>query len=170
MGNGTIKKKKKEEERNPDETEQWRNKEGGKKCSGWSLVRWSVECITLNRKKVKAQSLSRVRLLVTPWTVPVRLLHPWDFPGKITGVSCHFLLQGIVPTQGSNPGLLHYRLSHKGASHKMLLLLLSRFSRVWLCAIPYMAAHQAPLSMGFSRQEYCSGLPLPSPVSKRTHT
>ena len=32
-----------------------------------------------------------------------RLLHPWDFLGKSTGVGCHFLLQGIVPTQGSNP-------------------------------------------------------------------
>ena len=41
------------------------------------------------------------------------------FPGKDTGVGCHFLLQGIFPTQGSNPGLLHcgqilYRLSYKG--------------------------------------------------------
>ena len=36
---------------------------------------------------------------------PARLLHPWDFPGKNTGVSCHLLLQGIFPTQGSNPGL-----------------------------------------------------------------
>ena len=48
-----------------------------------------------------------------------RLLHPWDFLGKSTGVGCHFLLQGIFPTQGSNPGLLHcrqtlYRLSHQG--------------------------------------------------------
>ena len=45
----------------------------------------------------------------------------------------------------------------------MLLLLLSLFSRVWLCATPQMAAHQAPLSLGFSRQEYWSGLPFPSP-------
>ena len=35
-----------------------------------------------------------------------RLLHPWDFPGKNTGVGCHFLLQGIFQTQGLNPGLL----------------------------------------------------------------
>ena len=32
-----------------------------------------------------------------------RLLCPWDFPGKNTGVGCHFLLEGIFPTQGSNP-------------------------------------------------------------------
>jgi len=40
---------------------------------------------------------------------PTRLLRPWDFPGKSTGVGCHFLLQGIFPTQGSNPGLPHCR-------------------------------------------------------------
>ena len=47
---------------------------------------------------------------------------------------------------------------------KPLLLLLSRFSRVWLCATPQTAAHQAPLSLGFSRQEHWSGLPFPSPM------
>ena len=46
----------------------------------------------------------------------------------------------------------------------LLLLLLSHFSRVWLCATPWTAAHQAPPSMGFSRQEYWSGVPLPSPT------
>ena len=42
----------------------------------------------------------------------------------------------------------------------------SRFSRVWLCATPEMAAHQAPPSLGFSRQEHWSGLPFPSPMHK----
>ena len=42
-----------------------------------------------------------------------------------------------------------------------MLLLLSRFSRVRLCATPYTAAHQAPPSLGFSRQEHWSGLPFP---------
>ena len=45
----------------------------------------------------------------------------------------------------------------------LLLLLLSCFSRVRLCATPWTAAYQTPLPMGFSRQEYWSGLPLPSP-------
>ena len=45
-----------------------------------------------------------------------------------------------------------------------LLLLLSCFSRVRLCATPQTAAHQAPPSLGFSRQEHCSGLPFPSPM------
>ena len=172
-------------------------------------------------------------------------------------MGCHALLQGIFPTQGSYPGLLHcrqilYQLSHQGSPHSvyklpkslacselslygtesktkaqmakrhtkrcsalliireiqikttmrchltpvrmviikhatnkrwwalahcwrgckwvqppwktvwLLLLLLSRFSRVRLCATPEMAAHQDPPSLGFSRQEHWSGLPFPS--------
>ena len=51
---------------------------------------------------------------------PIRLLRPWDCPGKSAGVDCHCLLQGIFQTQESNPGLLHcrqtlYRLSHQGS-------------------------------------------------------
>ena len=45
-----------------------------------------------------------------------------------------------------------------------LLLLLSRFSRVQLYATPWTAAHQAPLSLGFSRQAHWGGLPFPSPM------
>ena len=47
---------------------------------------------------------------------------------------------------------------------RLLLLLLSRFSRVRLCATPETAAHQAPPSLGFSKQEHWSGLPFPSPM------
>ena len=39
-----------------------------------------------------------------------RLLCPWDFPGKNSGVGCHSLLQRIFPTQGSSPGLLHWQV------------------------------------------------------------
>ena len=46
----------------------------------------------------------------------------------------------------------------------LLLLLLSHFSRVQLCATPQTAAHQAPPSLGFSRQEHWSGVPFPSPM------
>ena len=48
----------------------------------------------------------------------------------------------------------------------LLLLLLSRFSHVQLCATPWTAAHQAPPSLGFSRQEHWSGLPFPSQCMK----
>ena len=46
----------------------------------------------------------------------------------------------------------------------LLLLLLSHFSRVRLCATPETAANQAPPSLGFSRQEHWSGLPFLSPI------
>ena len=42
----------------------------------------------------------------TPWTEPTKLLCPWDSPGENPGVGCHFLLQGIFPTQVLNPCLL----------------------------------------------------------------
>ena len=42
--------------------------------------------------KVKVKSLSRVRLFSTPWAAAYQALHPWDFPGKSTGVGCHCLL------------------------------------------------------------------------------
>ena len=48
--------------------------------------------------------------------------------------------------------------------HMLLLLLLSRFSRVRLSVTPLTAAHQAPPTLGFSRQEHWSGLPFPSPM------
>ena len=48
----------------------------------------------------------------------------------------------------------------------LLLLLLSHFSHVQLCVTPQTAAHQAPPSLGFSRQEHWSGLPFPSPMHK----
>ena len=58
---------------------------------------------------------------------------------------------------------------HSFASSKglLLLLLLSRFSHVRLCETPETAAHQAPPSLGFSRQEQWSGLPFPSPMHER---
>ena len=56
-----------------------------------------------------------------------------------------------------------------GRFTSLLLLLLSRFSCVRLCATPRTAAHQAPLSTGFSRQEHWSGLPFPSPKHACMH-
>ena len=68
-------------------------------------------------------------------------------------------------------GLKIYELQWKaladqrlGEEGDKLLLLQSRFSRVWLSATPWMAAHQALPSLGFSRQEHWSVLPFPSPM------
>ena len=68
--------------------------------------------------------------------------------------TCNAEDPGSIPGSGK----IHWRRD------RLLLLLLSHFSRVRLCATPQMAAHQAPLSLGFSRQEHWSGLPFPSPV------
>ena len=59
-------------------------------------------------------------LLLSHGLEPRQVLCPWDFPGKNTGLGCNFLLQGIFPTQGSNPHLLHLQkcsleLSHQGS-------------------------------------------------------
>ena len=68
----------------------------------------------------KWKLLSHIWLFVGPWTVAPRLLCPCNSPGKNTGVGSHSLLQWIFLTQGSNPGVRHYRqmlypLSHQGS-------------------------------------------------------
>ena len=102
------------------------------------------------------------------------------------------ILYHMVMLRGTNKGKLHFSLSHSShiithihslfpplplwvrmrlcLYHKgkdcgllLLLLLLSHFSRVWLFTTPWTAAHQASPSMGFSRQEYWSELPLFTP-------
>ena len=50
--------------------------------------------------------------------LPARLLCPWDFPGKNTGVGCHFHLQGIFLTQESNPCFLHWQMGSLLLSHQ----------------------------------------------------
>ena len=85
---------------------------------------------------------------------PTRLLRPWDFPGKSTGVGCHFLLQGIFPPQGLNPAL---QLKENSLVTGRCLVTKSCLT----LASPWTVAHQAPLSMGFPRQEYWNGLPFP---------
>ena len=73
------------------------------------------------------------------------------------------------PTGSAVPGILQARtlewvaISFSNAwKWKVKVKLLGR---VRLLATPWTAAHQAPVSVGFSRQEYCSGLPLPSPIA-----
>ena len=54
----------------------------------------------------RVQLSATLGLFATPQTVACQVLCPRAFPGKNIGLGCHFLLQGIFPTQGSNPGLL----------------------------------------------------------------
>ena len=92
------------------------------------LIFFFSEQIKFYRRRVM-KSLSLVWLFATPWT-PQVTVHvgnsPWSFSGNSTGVGCHFLLQGIFLTQGSDLGLLYcrqmlYHLSHREALNKGLL-------------------------------------------------
>ena len=86
---------------------------------------------------------SRVRLCATPQKAAHQASRPWDSPGKNTGVGCHFLLQCMKVKSESE------------VTQSCPTL-----------ATPWTAAYQAPPSMGFSRQKYWSGVPLPSPVQQ----
>ena len=79
------------------------------------------------------------------------------------------LINNIVLGSGvqQSDSVIHARVhsfSYYFCYDLLLLLLQSHFSRVRLCATPEMAAHQAPPSLGYSRQEHWSGLPFPSPM------
>ena len=103
--------------------------------SGWfNCIIFVVLLLLLSR-------FSRVWLCATPRRQPTRLPHPWDSPGKNTGVGCHFLLQCV-----------------KLKSESEVAQLCPTLATQWT------AAYQAPPSMGFSRQEYWSGMPSPSPI------
>ena len=77
---------------------------------------------------------------------PTRLPHPWDSPGKNTGVGCHFLLQCMKVKSESEVAQSHPTL-----------------------VTPWTAAYQTPPSMGLSRQEYWNGVPLPSLNTSLVH-
>ena len=65
---------------------------------------------------------------------------------------------------GGSEGRVQSEAGFESLLLAQLLLPLTHFSRVRLCVTPETAAHQAPPSLGFSRQEHWSGLPLPSPM------
>ena len=91
------------------------------------------------------------------------LLLLWELGAKTLEA---FGRAGLVPVSSFSAVLKSSETRH--VPHELwillLLLLLSRFSHVRLSVTPLMAAHQAPPSLGFSRQEHWSGLPFPSPV------
>ena len=103
-----------------------------------------------------------------------RLLCPWGFSRQKYWSESPYPPPGDLPNPGTEPmspaspamqaDSLPTEPLGKPHASLMLLLLLSRFSRVRLCATPETAAHQAPPSLGFSWQEHWSGLPFPSPM------
>ena len=114
---------------------------------------------------IESESVSSLVMSDSLW--PYGPLSLWNSPGKNTGVGCHSILQGIFATQGSNPGCLHcrqilYCLSHQASPLTLLVVCVWVTQSCPTLATPWTVAHQAPLSMEFSRQEYWSGLPFPS--------
>ena len=121
----------------------------------WSLNHWPTREVAGEMKIVKQSEnidfhlycflllllscFSRVRLCATPQKAAHQASRPWDSPGKNTGVGCHFLLQCMKVNSESEVTQSYPTL-----------------------VTPWTAAHQAPLSMGFSRQKCWSGVPLPS--------
>ena len=118
------------------------------------------------------------------WLKPTRLLCPWNSPGRTTEVGSHSLLQAWMNIDtiilnkilaswiqqhikkithhdqlGFVPGIQGFFNIHKSINVTcMHVCVLSHFSHVWLCATLWTVACQAPLSMGFSREEYWSGV------------
>ena len=112
---------------------------GVRKCSHFILFQ-VVDQFSQLLLLLLLSRFSHVRFCATRRRQPTRLPLPWDSPGKNTGVGCRFLLQCIKVKSESEVAQSFPTL-----------------------ATPWTAAYQAPQSMGFSRQKYWSGVPLPSP-------
>ena len=119
--------------------------------------------------------LSCCRLYVTPWNVALQAslsiefsreeywsVLPFPTPRNLSNPE-------IEPVSVVSPALVGGFFTTGNPILMLMLLLLSHFSRVWLCVTLWTAAHQAPLSLGFSRQEYWNGLPFPSPMHACIH-
>ena len=70
-----------------------------KRCKSTKNIKLRCKCSVAQSCPTLCHPMDRLKI--------ARLLWPWNPPGKNTGVDCHFLLQGIFPTQGSNPCILH---------------------------------------------------------------
>ena len=107
---------------------------------GWLRLGHTLNGLNQLAAAAAAKSLQLCPTLCNPIDgSPPGFPKPWDSPGKSTGVGCHFLL-------------------------RCMKVKVKSLSRVRLLETPWTAAYQAPLSMGFSRQEYWSGVPLPAPI------
>ena len=119
----------------------WARNQTGLSCiAGGFFTNWTIREADICTAAA-AESLQSCPTLCNHRRQPTRLPSPWGSPGKNTGVGCHFLLQYM-----------------KVKSESEVTQWCSTL------ATPRTAAYQAPLSMGFCRQEYWSGVPLPSPI------
>ena len=152
-----------------------------------SKLRWKWKWHPGNLPKIcsSAKSLLSCPTLCDPIDgSPPGIPHPWDSPGKNTGVGCHFLLQCMkvkseskvvqsCPTlrdsmDCSLPGSSIHGIFQARVLEWVAISFsnawkwkveVKSLSRIWLLATPWTAAYQAPPPMGFSRQAYWSGVP-----------
>ena len=130
----------------------------------WGLISFRIDCF--DPLGVWRTHKSLLQLSALPERVSALfLLIP--LCGTLTLHYIHFVLGGSIQSTLKSEVCCFWYWNSGGAGgpllYLILLLLLSHFSRVRLCETPWTTAYQAPPSMGFSRQEYWSGLPLPSP-------
>ena len=111
-----------------------------------TVLMYSVTCLHVLRLHLIYKRTHRLNLHILTHT----LTHIHAYPLSYS----HILTITITHAQS---------YTHAHTNTHAAKLLIRHFSRVRLCAIPWTAAYQAPPSMGFSRQEYWSGLSLPSP-------
>ena len=168
------------------------NKPSTGTCLGWinHLYRPALHNLIV---AIVVQSLSHVWLFLTPWTAAHQASFSFTVSQSLRKfisietvmlsnhlTLCHplLLLPSIFPSikvfsnesahSSKRPKILKLQLQHQSFQwiFRVAYCLLSEvksLSRVWLFATPWTVAHQASLSMGFSRQEYWSGVPFPSP-------
>ena len=140
----------------------------------WSLVPLSFLKAALTSGS--SRLVSHVQFFTTPWTAANQASLSFTVSWSLLTYaakslqSCPTLCDPIdgSPPGSPIPGILQAKtlewvaISFSNAWN--LKVKVKSLSRLWLLATPWTAAHQAPPSMGFSRQEYWSGVPLPSPT------
>ena len=159
----------------------------------WTAARQASLSITNSRSLLKFMSITSVMpsnhlilccfLLLLPSIFPsirvfssesvlcIRWPKYWSFSFSISPsseysgpISFRIDWFDLLAVQGTRKSLIQPCSSKASFLWCLLLLLLSHFSRVWLCVTPKTATHQAPPSLGVSRQEHLRGLPFPSPM------
>ena len=136
-------------------------------CSQQQTCRQTVWLLTKHRKRSLTLAFTMVRRIWPNDPALYQLQKEQREWGSSCGAILTFPMEVLSSLKGKlSPGSTGFT-HHPRLCYVLLqlLLLLRHFSHVWLCATPWTAAHQAPLSMEFSRQEYWSGLPFPSPMS-----